>query len=95
MSWTAPCDSALPIHRWENRVPGEWALGFPCQREPAQVLTVPSASFLYRVGGEIHLVLCHAALAMSQVLPAWPLSCPLSHGDQALPCPLFPEKGNA
>ena len=72
----------------------EWALGCSCQRERTWGPD-PALGLLHRVGGEIHVVLCHWALPTSQVLPAWPVSCPLYPGDQALPCPPFPEGGNA
>lgn len=72
----------------------EWALDCSCLRERTWGPD-PALGLLHRVGGEIHVVLCHWARPMSQVLPAWPVSCPLYPGDQALLCPPFPEGGNA
>ena len=77
--WQGPCNSVLPLHSWGNQGLEEWTLGWSRQGEQARGAE-PAFSFLHRVGAEIHGVLGHWALAMSQMLPVWALSCPLPRG---------------
>ena len=77
--WQGPCNSVLPLHSWENQGLEVWTLDSSRQRERARGPNT-AFSFLDRVGGEIHMVLGHWALAMSQELPAWPCPVPSTLG---------------